>query len=75
MSKVSIRVPEDLKKSMEHHGKINWSEVAREAFKEEIERLELADSIASGSELTEEDVEEIGDKVKEGIAEKHGLKQ
>jgi hypothetical protein len=58
---------------MEEHGKINWSEIAREAFREEIKKLELADSIASGSEVAEEDVREIGEKVKQGIAEKHGL--
>jgi hypothetical protein len=73
MSKVSVRVPEDLKQSMDKHQKINWSEIAREAFRKELKKLELADSIASKSELTAEDAEEIGEKVKEGIAERHGL--
>jgi hypothetical protein len=73
MSKVSVRVPEDLKRSMDEHSKINWSEIAREAFRKELKKLELADSIASKSELTAEDAEEIGEKVKEGIAERHGL--
>lgn len=73
MSKVSVRVPEDLKQSMNEHQKINWSEIAREAFRKELKKIELADSIASKSKLTEEDVKEIGDKVKEGIAERHGL--
>jgi len=73
MSKVSVRVPEELKQSMDKHQKINWSEIAREAFRKELKKLELADSIASKSELTAEDAEEIGEKVKEGIAERHGL--
>lgn len=73
MSKVSVRVPEDLKKSMDEHEKVNWSEIAREAFREEIRKIELADSIASRSELTEEDAEEIGEKIKQGLAERHGL--
>jgi asparagine synthetase B (glutamine-hydrolysing) len=74
MSKVSVRVPDDLKKSMEERSEMNWSEVARKAFEKELKKLELADSIASRSELTSEDVEEIGEKVKEGIAEKHDVK-
>ena len=74
MSKVSVRVPEDLKESMEEHRKINWSEIARKAFREELKKIELADSIASKSQLSTEDAEEIGEKVKEGIAERHGLK-
>lgn len=75
MSKVSVRVPDDLKKSMEERSEMNWSEVARKAFEKELKKLELADSIASKSELTAEDVEEIGEKVKEGIAEKHDVNQ
>jgi len=54
---------------------MNWSEVARKAFEKELKKLELADSIASKSELTAEDVEEIGEKVKKGIAEKHDVNQ
>ena len=75
MSKISVRVPDDLKKSMEERSEMNWSEVARKAFEKELKKLELADSIASKSELTAEDVEEIGEKVKKGIAEKHDVNQ
>ena len=75
MSKVSVRVPDDLKKSMEERSEMNWSEVARKAFEKELKKLELADSIASKSELTAEDVEEIGEKVKKGIAERHDVNQ
>ena len=75
MSKISVRVPDDLKKSMEERSEMNWSEVARKAFEKELKKLELADSIASKSELTAEDVEEIGEKVKKGIAERHDVNQ
>ena len=75
MSKVSVRVPDNLTKSMEERSEMNWSEVARKAFEKELKKLELADSIASKSELTAEDVEEIGEKVKKGIAEKHDVNQ
>ena len=73
MSKVSVRIPQDLKNSMDDHQEINWSEIAREAFRKELKKIELANSITSKSELTAEDAEEIGEKVKEGIAERHGL--
>lgn len=73
MPKVSIRVSGDLKEEMERHGEVNWSEVARKAFSEHVRKIELADALASASELTEEDVEEISRRVKSGMAEKHGL--
>jgi hypothetical protein len=41
-----------LKQSVHKHQKINWSEIAREAFRKELKKLDLADSIASKSELT-----------------------
>ena len=40
-SNVTIRVPEDLKRRMEEHGDVNWSEVARSAFEETIQRQEM----------------------------------
>ncbi len=51
---------------------INWSEVARTAFREEIRKIELADGIASRRESTGDDAGEIAEKVKQGAAEKHG---
>ena len=40
-SNVTIRVPEDLKRRMEKHREVNWSEVARRAFEETIQRQEM----------------------------------
>ncbi|MFB6216785.1 MAG: hypothetical protein ABEJ72_07440 [Candidatus Aenigmatarchaeota archaeon] len=73
MPKVTVRVPEDLKEDMESHSEINWSEVARKAFSREVSKKQLADSIANESDLDELEAEEIGEKIKKGMAEKHGL--
>lgn len=63
---------------MSDHQEINWSQVAREAFEqkivdlEAIEKLkdfEVMDEIAESSELTEEDVEEIADKINKDMAD------
>lgn len=37
-------------------------------------KLELIEKIVSKSKFTEKDAEEIGDKIKRGIAKRHGLK-
>lgn len=73
MPTVSVRVSEDLKATMERHKEVNWSEVIRRAVKEHATRIELADEIASRSELTDEEARQIGERIKEGIAERHGL--
>ena len=41
MSNVTIRVPEDLKRRMEELQEVNWSEVARRAFEETVQRQEM----------------------------------
>lgn len=68
MPNMTIRVPEDLKSAMDAHPEINWSEVARQSMWEYLHKLQLADSIAAESELTEADARELSEDVKAGIA-------
>ena len=60
-------------KIMRKHAQIKWSEVARRAMWEEARKLELMEKLVAGSRFTEEDVREIGDKIKKGMARRHGL--
>lgn len=73
MPNITVSVPDDLKEQMSAHEEVNWSAVIRQAVREYLRKLEIADAIAAKSELTEEDVEELEKLVKEGIAERHGL--
>lgn len=73
---VTLSVPVDLKKGMDSFKEINWSEVMRNTLSEKLRRLELMkklDEPTAGSKMTEEDVKRIADKLKEGIAQRHGL--
>ena len=69
MPNITVSVDDDLKQKMEKHPEINWSEVARQAFQEKLEDLELMERIASESGLTEEDVEELSRKIDENVAD------
>ena len=73
MTNMTLAVPEDLKKIMEKHKEIKWSEVARNAMWEHAKKLEIMEKLVSKSRLTEKDALEIGRKIKEGIAKKHKL--
>ncbi|MFW6048497.1 MAG: hypothetical protein ACOC87_04315 [Candidatus Natronoplasma sp.] len=72
MPTMTVRVPEDLKSEIDKHDEINWSEVIRKSMWEYIHKLKLADQIASKSELTEDDVEEMSEELKKRIAEHYG---
>ncbi|WEL16510.1 RHH/CopG DNA binding protein [Halorhabdus sp. SVX81] len=70
MPTVTVNVDDDLKDRMEDHPEINWSEVARGAFEEKIDDLELMSRLAPGSNLTDDDVEELADRIDSNVAER-----
>lgn len=52
---------------------IRWSEVARAAIQQRIEDLEVMNRITAKSRFTKKDVEILSEKIKKGIAKRHGL--
>ncbi len=75
MASVSVSVSDEMKKRLEQYNIVNWSAVARKAFEAEISKRELLESITKDSKLTEKDVEEMGAKIKAGIARAHERKK
>ncbi|HIH20357.1 TPA: hypothetical protein HA244_03760 [Candidatus Micrarchaeota archaeon] len=73
MANVTVSVSDDLKAKMDKHSIINWSEVARNAFFEQVEELELLQKITSKSTATEKDIDEISKKIRHGILKRHRL--
>lgn len=67
MTNITLSVPDELKKIMEKHPEMNWSEVARQAFMEKAAQLELLDAVAAKSKLTEKDAIELGRKVNKAL--------
>lgn len=72
MTNMTLAIPEDLKGIMERHKEVKWSEVARQAMWSHAKKLELMDRLVSKSRLTEKDALEIGRRIKEGVAKRHG---
>ncbi|MFB6201315.1 MAG: hypothetical protein ABEI98_04820 [Halorhabdus sp.] len=63
MPNVTVSVDDSLKEQMDDHPEINWSEVARQAIREKIHDLEVMEELVEGSELTEEDVDELAAEI------------
>ncbi len=73
---VTFSIPEKLKEEMGQFAEVNWSRTAAELLEEKIKRLRVLkrlEKLLEGSKLTDDDVEKIASKVKEGIAKRHGL--
>jgi len=56
---------------MDQFPEINWSEVARKAFREKVEDLKLLKEFTSKSELTEKDALELGRKVNKALSKRY----
>ena len=70
MVNMTLAVPEDLSRVMKRHSEIKWTEIARRAIEDKAKELELMDSIAGKSRLTEKDVEELGRMIKRNVSKK-----
>ena len=69
MPNVTVSVDDSLKDRMDDHPEINWSEVARQAIREKIRDLRVMEELIEGSELTEEDVDELAARIDQGATE------
>jgi hypothetical protein len=73
MPNITLAIPEDLKKKMDHFKEINWSEVARQAIREKTLLLERMNQMLSGSTLDDAVIETHAAKIKKNVAKKHKI--
>ena len=51
MVNITLSVPNEIKKEMDKFSEMNWSEVARQAFKDKIVKLEILKKFSSKNPL------------------------
>ena len=71
MVTMTLAVPDDLKHKMEEHPEINWSEVARQAFKQKLSDLEFLMEFKADSTMTEEEALKLGKELKRKLAKRY----
>ena len=64
---MTLALSEDVYQIVKSHREVRWSEVARRAIEDYAKKIALLDVLTSRSELTEEDVMELDEKIKEGV--------
>ncbi len=67
MVNITLTVPIEMYREMKKHKELKWSDVARQAFKKKLQEIKLVNELLNKSELTEEDAEIIGHKIKHEI--------
>ena len=71
MVNMTITVPNEMKNDLDLFPEINWSEVARQAFREKIEDLKFLIEYKKNSDLTEEDAILLGRKVNRSLHKRY----
>ena len=74
MDELKLKIPPDIKEEIDKHSEIEWSKVFEKAVKHELEErakrqllLFALDKVLGQNKLTEKDVLELGEKVKDGM--------
>jgi hypothetical protein len=70
MVSITLAVPRDLKKEMEQHPEMNWSEIARQAIIARLGILKEMDKVLAKSKLTEKNALQIGRIINKSVAKK-----
>ncbi|MDP2717982.1 MAG: hypothetical protein Q8P02_04530 [Candidatus Micrarchaeota archaeon] len=68
MVSLTLSIPEELKRRMQGHPEIRWSNVVRSIIQRNLDDLEEADRLASKSRLTLNDVRTMAEKVDAAMA-------
>ena len=71
MADIKFSISEELLERMKKFPEINWERVAHSAVEKYLEKLEVADKLASKSNLTIEDADELSDEIKQKMWERH----
>lgn len=71
MVNMTLSVPKELKDRMDEFPEINWSEVARQAFKDKVKDMFFLKEFKSKSRLTEKDAIKLGRKVSKTLAKRY----
>ncbi|MDE1825694.1 MAG: hypothetical protein KGH61_01370 [Candidatus Micrarchaeota archaeon] len=67
MPNITLTVSKEMYRDMKKHRELKWSDIARQAFQKRLYEIKLMDKLLSNSEMTEDDAEIIGHKIKKEL--------
>ncbi len=71
MTDIRFTISEEILKRMKNYPEINWEKIAKSAVEKYLEKLEVADKLASKSSFSLEDADKFGDEIKQKMWESH----
>jgi len=71
MVNMTITIPKEMKNDLDLFPEINWSEVARQAFRSKVEDMKFLMEFKKNSTMTEEDALRLGKKVNRSLHKRY----
>lgn len=71
---MTLSLPEDVYRIVKSHKEIRWSEIARQAIEDYAKKIALMNAITARSDLTEDDIMTLDEKIKAGIRQHYAKK-
>jgi hypothetical protein len=72
MPNMTLSIDAQTHRFIQTHKSVNWSEVAREAFRRKARELHMWDDLLANSQLTQAEAVEIGDDIKSAVMKRLG---
>lgn len=67
---MTFALPDDLHERLRRHPEIKWADVARRAFQQELDRIEVLDMLLADSKMTDEKALDWGRRIRHGAAKR-----
>lgn len=71
MVSMTLAIPQELKKEMDRHPELNWSEIARNAIRQKLLLLEKMNRLLAKSTLTETEAVQMGRELNAKLAKRY----
>ena len=68
---MTLALPDTMKRRIEEHPEINWSEIARQAILKKIDELAFVREFTRDSTMTEEDAAKLGRQLNKKVAKRY----
>lgn len=67
---MTLALPDEIHEKMRRHPGVKWADVARRAFQQELDKLEVLDMLLVESKMTDEKAIEWGRRLRHGAAKR-----
>lgn len=67
---MTLALPDELHDKLRRHPEVKWADIARRAFQQELDKIDVLDMLLADSKMTDEKAIEWGRRIRHGAAKR-----